>query len=68
MSFYFLLLCLLFSRNVTQSRFRSWNLKVFVKDFQISESFSSSRSSNFSGKILLNWQLRGLEILAQDSA
>ena len=67
MSFYFFF-CVPFSRSVTPSRFQSWNLKVFVKDFQISESFSSSRSSNFSGKILLNWPLRGLEILAQDSA
>ena len=46
MSFYFLLLCLPFSRDVTQSSFRSRNLKVFLKGFQILESFSSSRSSN----------------------
>ena len=65
-----LLLCLPFSRNVTQSRFRSRNLKVFVKDFQIAESiFKSSlcifrvryyRIGNcvdwrFSFKTLLNW-------------
>ena len=71
MSFYFLLLCLPFSRNVTQSRFRALNLKVFLKYFQILVLALLDVQIfplHFPGKILSNWPLCGLETLAQDSA
>ena len=71
MSFYFLLLCLPFSGNVTQSRFRARNLKGFLKYFQILVLALLDVQIfhlHFPGKILSNWPLCGLETLAQDSS
>ena len=70
MSFYFLLLCVPFSRNVTQSRFRARNLKAFLKYFQILVLALLDVQIfplHFPGKIISNWPLCGLETLAQDS-
>ena len=57
--------------DVTQSRSRAQNLKVFLKYFQILVLALLDVQIfplHFPGKILPNWPLCGLETLAQDSA
>ena len=62
MPFYFLLLRLPASSDVTQSRFRSQNGKLFLTGFQMLESFrpSSNLNSPFSGSDIIELDSEGI--------